>query len=53
MNRVRQISFWRRAGVTWVAFVFLGTVQAQDLPRVEQAAFGKTAEGAEVKRGSV
>ena len=53
MNRVMQISFWRRAGVTWVAFVFLGTVQVQNLPRVKQAAFGKTAEGAEVKRGSV
>ena len=48
MNRVRQISFWRRAGVAWVAFVFLGTVQVQNLPRVKQAAFGKTADGAEV-----
>ena len=48
-----QISFWRRAAVALVACVFLGTVQAQDLKRVEQAKFGKTAEGAEVKRGSV
>ena len=35
--------------MAWVAFVFLSTVQVQNLPRGEQAAFGKTAEGAEVK----
>ncbi len=49
MNRAMQIPFWRTAIVAWVAFVFLGSVHAQTLQRVEQVDFGKTPEGAEVK----
>jgi aldose 1-epimerase len=44
-----QITFWRLAIVSLVASVFPGSVQAQTLKRVEQADFGKTPDGAEVK----
>lgn len=44
-----QISFWRLAIVSLVASVFLGSLQAQTLKRVEQADFGKTQDGSEVK----
>jgi aldose 1-epimerase len=49
MNRAMQIFFCRPAILSLVAFVFLGSVQAQTLKRVEQADFGKTQEGSEVK----
>ena len=44
-----QISFLRLAIVFVVASVFLGSVRAQTLKRVEQADFGKTQDGSEVK----
>ncbi len=44
-----HISFRRPVLILWVASVFLGTIQAQTLKRVEEADFGKTDEGAEVK----
>jgi aldose 1-epimerase len=44
-----QNSFWRRIIVSSVVFGFLGSVQAQTLKRVEQADFGKTQDGSEVK----
>jgi aldose 1-epimerase len=44
-----QDSFCRLAVVSWVAAAFVGAVQAQALKRVEQADFGKTQDGAEVK----
>jgi aldose 1-epimerase len=44
-----QITSWRLAIVSLAASGFLGTVQAQTLKRVEQAGFGKTQDGAEVK----
>ena len=44
-----QISFWRLAIVSLVASLFPGSVQAQTLKRVEQADFGKTQDGSEVK----
>jgi aldose 1-epimerase len=44
-----QNSFWRLAIISLVAAAFVGTVQAQTLKRVEQADFGKTQDGAEVK----
>jgi hypothetical protein len=44
-----QISFRRLAIVSLVASVSLGSVQAQNLKRVEQSDFGKTQDGAEVK----
>ncbi len=49
LNRVMHISFWRGAAAALVACVFLGAAQAQELKRVEQAEFGKMADGAEVK----
>ena len=49
MNRAMQNIFWRLAIVAWVAAAFVGSVQAQTLKRVEQADFGKTQDGAEVK----
>jgi aldose 1-epimerase len=49
MNRAMQNIFWRQAIVAWVAAAFVGSVQAQTLKRVEQADFGKTQDGAEVK----
>jgi aldose 1-epimerase len=45
-----QNSFWRLAIVSWVAAACVGSVQAQTLKRVEQADFGKTQDGSEVKR---
>jgi aldose 1-epimerase len=45
MNRVMQISLLRVAALV----AALGSVQAQTLKRVEQADFGKTQEGSEVK----
>ena len=45
MNRVMQISLLRVASLV----AALGSVQAQTLKRVEQADFGKTQEGSEVK----
>lgn len=45
MNRVMQFSILRVA----VLVASLGSVQAQSLKRVEQADFGKTQEGSEVK----
>lgn len=47
MNLFMQNSFWRLA--VFSLFVFLGPVQAETLKRVEQADFGKTSDGAEVK----
>src|SRR4051794_22137089 len=44
-----QISFWRLAIVCLVGDVFLGSVQGAALKRVEQADFGKTQDGSEVK----
>lgn len=44
-----QISLQRLAAVALVASIFLGSVQAQNLKRIEQADFGKTQEGSEVK----
>jgi len=44
-----QISFWRLAVVSFAASVFVGPVHAQTLKRVEQADFGKTQDGTEVK----
>ena len=44
-----QISFSRLALVILVASVFLESVHAQTLKRVEQADFGKTQDGSEVK----
>jgi aldose 1-epimerase len=49
MIRVMQISFCRLAIVPVLASVFLTSVQAQTLKRVEQADFGKTRDGSEVK----
>ena len=49
MNRAMQISFWRTLVFSLVAPVLLGSVQAQTLRRVEQADFGKTRDGSEVK----
>src|SRR5881394_4026789 len=48
-NQVMQISFWRLAVVSLLASVFPALVEAQTLKRVEQADFGKTQDGAEVK----
>ena len=44
-----QISFSRLAFVVLAAAVFIGSVQAQTLKRVEQAEFGKTQDGSDVK----
>jgi aldose 1-epimerase len=44
-----QITSWRLAIVSLVASVFLGSVHAQTLRRVELAYFGKTQDGAEVE----
>src|ERR1041384_6089398 len=49
MNRVMQISLWRLAIISLIASAFFGSVQAQTLKRVEQADFGKTPDGSEVK----
>jgi aldose 1-epimerase len=49
MNRVMHTFFWRLAVISLIASVFLGSVQAQTLKRVEQADFGKTQDGTEVK----
>src|ERR1041384_2461747 len=49
MNRVMQISLWRLAIISLIASAFFGSVQAQTLKRVEQADFGKTQDGSEVK----
>jgi aldose 1-epimerase len=49
MNRVMQNSFRRLAILAVVASVCLGLVHAQTLKRVEQADFGKTPDGSEVK----
>ena len=44
-----HITFWRLATVSLVVSFFPGSVQAQTLKRVEQADFGKTQDGSEVK----
>src|SRR3954469_18874311 len=44
-----QTTFWRPAVVSLVAALFIGSGQAQTLKRVEQADFGKTEDGADVK----
>src|SRR6476646_9558122 len=44
-----QTYFWRRAFIILAAAVFAGSVSAQTLKRVEQADFGKTQDGSEVK----
>ena len=44
-----QISFQRLAAVSLVTSAFLGSVQAEVFQRVEQADFGRTQEGSEVK----
>src|SRR5262245_42097117 len=44
-----QISFWRLAIVSLVGVVSLGSVYGATLKRVEQADFGKTQDGSEVK----
>jgi aldose 1-epimerase len=44
-----QNSFWRLVIVSLAGAVFVGAVPAQDLKRVEQADFGKTQDGADVK----
>jgi aldose 1-epimerase len=44
-----QNSFWRPAIVSLVVVAFVGSVHAQALKRVEQAGFGETQEGSEVK----
>src|SRR5579872_1778723 len=49
MKPLMRVSFWRLGIVSLVAFVSLGAAQAQTLKRVEQADFGKTDAGFEVK----
>ena len=49
MKSIMQIFLWRLAIVSLVAAVCLGSVRAQALNRVEQADFGKTEDGSEVK----
>ena len=49
MNRLMHILFRRLAVVALAAAVFLGSAHAQSFKRVEQSAFGKTGDGAEVK----
>ena len=49
MNHVPQISFWRLMIISFVAAVFVGSLQAQTLTRVEQSDFGKTQDGSDVK----
>jgi len=49
INHVMQISFRQLAVASLVTAVFLGSVQAEVLKRVESADFGKTQEGSEVK----
>jgi aldose 1-epimerase len=49
MNRVMEHSLWRPIIGCWIAATFAGSGQAQNLKRVEQADFGKTQDGAEVK----
>jgi aldose 1-epimerase len=44
-----QTYSWRRAVISLVTAVFVGSVHAQTLKRVEQADFGKTQDGSEVK----
>ena len=44
-----QITFWRLPIVCLVTSVFLGSVHGASLKRVEQADFGKTQDGSEVK----
>ncbi len=44
-----QISSWRLAIVSLVVLVFLGSLQAQTIKRIEQADFEKTQDGSEVK----
>jgi aldose 1-epimerase len=44
-----QTSFWRRAIVSLVATLFVGSLHAQTLKRVEKTDFGKTQDGSEVK----
>ena len=49
MNYIKQFLFSRTAIIWLVAGVFLGSVQAQNLNRIEQANFGKAEDGSEVK----
>ena len=51
MTLVNPMQFFSRrfVVVSLVAFIFLGSVHAQTLQRVEQADFGKTRDGSEVK----
>src|SRR5947207_12020519 len=49
MNYIKQFLFSRPAIIWLVAGVFLGSVQAQNLNRIEQANFGKAEDGSEVK----
>ena len=49
MKCFMQTSLCRMAILSLATFVFLGSIQAQSLKQVEQADFGKTEDGAEVK----
>lgn len=49
MNCVPQFTFWRLAIVALVASVFIQPLHAESLIHVEQADFGKTQDGTEVK----
>src|SRR2546421_501376 len=49
MNRFMQIPLWRSIVVSLMAFVFVSSTEAQTLKRVEQADFGKTQDGSDVK----
>ncbi len=44
-----KITCWRRVIVALAVLVFVGSIPAQTLKRIEQADFGKTQDGAEVK----
>ena len=49
MSHAPQSSFWRLPIIIGIAFVFVGSLRAQPLKRVEQSDFGKTQDGSEVK----
>src|SRR5437660_1135984 len=49
MTHALQSSFGRFLIISLVAFVFVGSLQAQTLKRVEQSDFGKTQDGSDVK----
>ncbi len=48
MNHIQKL-LWRITIISLVASVFVGSIQAQTLSRVEQIDFGKTQDGSDVK----